>query len=111
MGASTESPGLDPLDGLPKEAEGAALVFTLLALTLLLCNIAHKQHIPVPEAIITVCVGLLGGALSHAFPEIKTHTIKSFEDMSARWFMITFIAPIMFAEGYGLKSRAFFQNM
>merc|ERR1712137_1276773 len=50
--------------------------------------------------------GLFGGGLSHAFPEIKTHTIKSFEDMSARWFMIAFIAPIMFAEGYGLKSRA-----
>jgi len=108
---TTEAPGLDPLNGLPEAARGAAMVFGLLALTLMVNNFLHKQHVPVPEAIATVVIGVIGGGLANLFPEIQRHTIVSFENMSAREFMIAFIAPIMFAEGYGLKSRQFFSNM
>lgn len=108
----TEAPeSLDPLDGLDKTCAGAAAVFGLLAVTLLVNNILHKQHVPVPEAIATVCVGLIGGALALVFPAINSHTIQQFENLSARDFMMVFLAPIIFAEGYGLKSRQFFQNI
>jgi len=108
---TTPGPGIDPLDGLPEVARGAAMVFGLLAVTLMATNFLHKQHVPVPEAIAVVVIGVIGGALAHIFPEIQKKTILDFENMSAREFMIAFIAPIMFAEGYGLKSRQFFSNM
>ncbi|CAE7471736.1 SLC9A8 [Symbiodinium necroappetens] len=63
------------------------------------------------EAISTILVGIGLGAVAAAFPEVNRSTFQKLEDMSARQFMLVFIAPIIFAEGYGMKSQQFFDNI
>merc|ERR1719182_309420 len=43
--------------------------------------------------------------------DIGTQYFLKFEDQSALQFMLVFICPIIFAEGYGMESRLFFDNL
>merc|ERR1719197_1317944 len=52
--------------------------------------------------------GVLG---EFCIPDIQSSTFKAYETSSARQFMLLFIAPIIFAEGYGMKSILFFENL
>mmetsp|Transcript_2704 Transcript_2704/g.7700 ORF Transcript_2704/g.7700 Transcript_2704/m.7700 type:complete len:621 (-) Transcript_2704:74-1936(-) len=56
-------------------------------------------------------MGIAGGALASVFPNVTQETFQKLEDYSARQFMLIFIAPIIFAEGYGMKSHQFFENI
>lgn len=101
----------DPISGLTLDAADILLLVSLLAITLVVNNVIQKQSWPIPEAISTILVGIGLGAVAAAFPEVNRSTFQKLEDMSARQFMLVFIAPIIFAEGYGMKSQQFFDNI
>jgi len=100
----------DPLAPIDKDALITGMVVVLLAAALLINSIVEKRGIPVPEAIVTVLVGLAGGALVQLAPDMSAAAIAKFEDDSIKDFMLILISPIIFAEGYGLESRKFFAN-
>lgn len=110
MATTTTNPNSDPLADLTDSAQKILLVMTLLAITLIANNFVEKAHLPIPEAIVTVVVGVLAG-LVIKFSAMSETYITEYEDKSARQFMLFFIAPIIFAEGYGMKSRQFFENI
>lgn len=105
------TPNVDPLANLTVSAQHILLLIGLLSITLIINNFIEKAHLPVPEAIVTVAIGVVAGAIIQLFPNISSSTIMLYEDQSARQFMLFFIAPIIFAEGYGMKSRQFFENI
>jgi sodium/hydrogen exchanger 3 len=107
---STTKPNLDPLADLTESAQKILLVMVILAITLIANNFVEKAHLPVPEAIVTVAIGVVAGLIIK-FTPLAEETITQYEDQSARQFMLFFIAPIIFAEGYGMKSRQFFENI
>eukprot|EP00927_Polykrikos_kofoidii_P038140 TRINITY_DN3241_c0_g1_i1.p1 TRINITY_DN3241_c0_g1~~TRINITY_DN3241_c0_g1_i1.p1 ORF type:complete len:599 (+),score=92.42 TRINITY_DN3241_c0_g1_i1:195-1799(+) len=83
----------------------------MLACTLLVTNLMEKRGVPIPQAIVTIGMGIFFGFIASTMPRgFSRHAFEKFEDLSARAFMLVFIAPIIFAEGYGLKSRQFFRN-
>merc|ERR1711971_396773 len=86
---------------------------SIVAVTLIVTNIIHKAHVPVPEALVIVCVGALCGglAISPCFPLIDGDVMLRFEGKMAFQFMLVFISPIIFAEGYGMKSKMFLENL
>jgi len=106
-----DDPIVDPLANLTGSARQILLVIGLLAITLIANNFIEKAHLPIPEAIVTVVIGVVAGFIIELFPDVKQATITQYEDQSARQFMLFFIAPIIFAEGYGMKSRQFFENI
>jgi len=101
----------DPLAGLTFAAEDVLLLVAILGVTLIINNFLQKRNIPVPEAICTIVLGCCFGAGAYAVPEVTRSTFVKLEDSTAKQFMLVFIAPIIFAEGYGLKSRQFFANI
>ncbi|CAE7662387.1 SLC9A8 [Symbiodinium microadriaticum] len=101
----------DPISGLKAYFPGISGVNIAEAITLVVNNVIQKQSWPIPEAISTILVGIGLGAVAAAFPEVNRSTFQKLEDMSARQFMLVFIAPIIFAEGYGMKSQQFFDNI
>jgi sodium/hydrogen exchanger 3 len=109
--AGTDDVADDPLSNLDSLARNVLLLVSLLALTLVINNFLEKRHAPIPEAIVTVTIGIVAGAVASLLPFMKGNTIEKLEDESASEFMVAFIAPIIFAEGYGLKSREFFDNL
>ncbi|CAE8702404.1 unnamed protein product, partial [Polarella glacialis] len=98
-------------DVLPLEATDILLLVTLLAIALMINNFCQKRSIPIPEAICTIVIGITFGAIAHAFPQVNRGTFQKLEDASSRQFMLVFIAPIIFAEGYGLNRSEFFENI
>jgi sodium/hydrogen exchanger 8 len=108
---ANESPGgHDPLEDLDGIAKNHCLLLGLVAITYLINNFVHKKEIPIPEALVTVCIGALAGAATLILPS-ERHDVQKLESMSVTEFLGAFIAPIIFAEGYGLKSRQFFNNL
>lgn len=105
------SEGSDPLDDLTSKARELLVLICVLAGTLIITNFAHKAHVPVPEAILIVVVGAVCGAVGIEIPGISNKTFLNFENENAFAFMLVFICPIIFAEGYGMKSREFFENI
>lgn len=101
----------DPLSDLKLDATDVLLLVSLLAICLVVNNIIQKQSWPIPEAISTILVGIAMGGIAAAFPEVNRNTFQKLEDLSAKQFMLVFIAPIIFAEGYGMKSQQFFDNI
>merc|ERR1712232_1136617 len=87
------------------------LLVSLLAVTLIVNNFLQKRNLPIPEAICTISIGMLFGGIAIATPQLDRDDFRKFENGMARTFMVVFIAPIIFAEGYGLKSRQFFANI
>lgn len=108
---STSTLGPDPLAGDDIRARNILLVISALACTLLLNNFIEKRGLPIPQAVVTICIGIGGGAIAEAFGVIDKSTFVEFEDSAAREFMLLFLAPIIFAEGYGLKSKQFLDNL
>lgn len=104
-------PGLDPLADLTLDAAGKLLLVGLLAFTLIVNNALQKRAVPVPEAISTIAIGVAVGAVATLFPGVNRSTFEKLEDDAARQFLLVFTAPIVFAEGYGMKSQQFFQNI
>lgn len=100
----------DPLANLTGSAREILLVIGILGITLIANNFIEKAHLPIPEAIVTVAIGVLAGLLMQVTNN-EGAFIHQYEDQSARQFMLFFIAPIIFAEGYGMKSRQFFENI
>jgi len=100
----TDAPADDPLGDLSAISKNVLLLVSLLAITLIINNFIQKRGLPIPEAICTVAIGMVAGGLASAFPNLKGNTLERLEDESALEFMVAFIAPIIFAEGYGLKS-------
>jgi sodium/hydrogen exchanger 8 len=86
-------------------------ILVVMAVTLIVTNICHKAHLPVPEAIIIVVIGGIAGALAFFCTSLDGDFFLKFEDSMALDFMLVLIAPIIFAEGYGMKSRKFFENI
>jgi len=92
---------------------------SLLSLTLVINKCLQKRGVPIPEAIVTVVIGIIAGGVDKAFPAGGVGNvglgslipITTLEKASSQEFMIVFIAPIIFAEGYALKSREFFENL
>jgi len=82
-----------------------------MGVTLVVNNVLEKRHIMVPQVapISTIAVGAVGGALASL--RMKSSSFELFEKTSALEFMLVFIAPIIFAEGYGLQQVQFFDNM
>ncbi|CAJ1335151.1 unnamed protein product [Effrenium voratum] len=103
--------GPDPMSDLTLDATDILLLVSLLAICLVVNNVIQKQSWPIPEAISTIALGIAMGAVAVAFPEVNRNTFRKLEDMSAKQFMLVFIAPIIFAEGYGMKSQQFFDNI
>lgn len=103
--------GNNPLSDLARIAQNLLVVVSLLAFTLIVNNFIEKHRLPIPQAIATVAIGMLAGLLTLVYPGLKGDALDELEDESARDFMVAFIAPIIFAEGYGLKSRQFFENL
>jgi sodium/hydrogen exchanger 3 len=101
----------DPLHNLDSVARNVVLLISLLALTLIINNFLQKRGVPIPEAICTVVIGMIAGGVLKVSPLSKGDSIEKLENASATEFMVLFIAPIIFAEGYGLKSREFFDNI
>lgn len=101
----------DPLSNLADAAKVVLLHVGLVAIVLVVNNFLQKRSLPMPEAISTIIIGiLLGGALLISHEETPA-SFQVLESAAARQFLLVFIAPIIFAEGYGLKSRQFFQNI
>eukprot|EP00450_Noctiluca_scintillans_P010667 CAMPEP_0194485158 /NCGR_PEP_ID=MMETSP0253-20130528/6253_1 /TAXON_ID=2966 /ORGANISM="Noctiluca scintillans" /LENGTH=657 /DNA_ID=CAMNT_0039325095 /DNA_START=43 /DNA_END=2016 /DNA_ORIENTATION=+ len=96
---------------LSTQSADVLVIVMLLALTLLAVNIVEKLHLPVPEAIVIIVVGILLAGIATATSTVSQSTFAKLEQVSARQFMLIFLAPIIFAEGYGLKSRQFFANI
>eukprot|EP00927_Polykrikos_kofoidii_P031641 TRINITY_DN27180_c0_g1_i1.p1 TRINITY_DN27180_c0_g1~~TRINITY_DN27180_c0_g1_i1.p1 ORF type:complete len:553 (+),score=54.16 TRINITY_DN27180_c0_g1_i1:53-1711(+) len=96
--------GDDPLENLHGYARDLLGQCLALAFTYIVNNILEKRGSPVPSAIVTIILGVVFGA-------VGMKNISSFEDMAALEFMLVFAAPIIFAEGYGMKSRQFFSNI
>jgi NhaP-type Na+/H+ or K+/H+ antiporter len=113
VGTTTGEPSDDPLAGLTEEAQHVLLIIGVLLLSLILNNFVEKCRIPIPQAIVTVLVGVVCGGLGHigAVPLVSRSAFAAYEASSARQFMLLFIAPIIFAEGYGMKSLMFFENL
>mmetsp|Transcript_10625 Transcript_10625/g.23199 ORF Transcript_10625/g.23199 Transcript_10625/m.23199 type:complete len:724 (-) Transcript_10625:92-2263(-) len=111
MMPTTTTNNPDPLDGLSLDATDVLALFGLLAATLVVNNILQKQGVPIPEAISTIAIGVVAGAVASLFPSVNRNTFQKLEDTTARQFMLIFVAPIIFAEGYGMKSHRFFENI
>eukprot|EP00933_Yihiella_yeosuensis_P036671 TRINITY_DN30433_c0_g1_i1.p1 TRINITY_DN30433_c0_g1~~TRINITY_DN30433_c0_g1_i1.p1 ORF type:complete len:606 (+),score=74.00 TRINITY_DN30433_c0_g1_i1:98-1915(+) len=101
----------DPLAGLTLDATDILLLVGLLAVALIVNNFIQKRAIPIPEAISTILVGVIAGGVASLFPEVNRNTFQKLEDDSARQFMLVFIAPIIFCEGYGMNRKEFFDNI
>eukprot|EP00929_Paragymnodinium_shiwhaense_P118000 TRINITY_DN8953_c0_g1_i1.p1 TRINITY_DN8953_c0_g1~~TRINITY_DN8953_c0_g1_i1.p1 ORF type:complete len:638 (+),score=100.14 TRINITY_DN8953_c0_g1_i1:61-1974(+) len=101
----------DPLKDLKPDALHVLLLVGLLAIALIINNMLHKWHVPVPEAISTIAIGTFCGGVAMALTSVDRNAYRTLEDESALQFLLFFIAPIIFAEGYGLKSRQFFENI
>lgn len=101
----------DPLDDLQGIARNVLVLVSLVAFTLIVNNFVEKRRIPIPSAIATVFIGIIAGGIASFSPNFGKGSIVALEDTSAREFMVLFLAPLIFAEGYGLKSRQFFDNL
>lgn len=108
---STADDAPDPLANDQSVARNVLLLVTLVAITLMVNNFVEKRNIPIPAAILTVVIGMVAGAFALAFPTFGRSSLVALEDSSAQEFMVLFLAPLIFAEGYGLKSRKFFDNL
>jgi len=103
-----DSPSLQSLSTLSTDV---LVMIVLLALTLLAVNIVEKLHLPIPEAIVIIVMAILVGGIATWTSAVSQSTFDKLEELSARQFLVVFLAPIIFAEGYGLKSRQFFANI
>lgn len=74
-------------------------------------NICEKREVPVPEAIITIAIGVIWGGFAYDATDESSYTFAMLESTNACIFMVFFIAPIIFAEGYGMNSAAFMENI
>jgi len=99
------------LQSLSTQSTDVLVMIVLLALTLLAVNIVEKLHLPIPEAIVIIVMAILVGGIATWTSAVSQSTFDKLEELSARQFLVVFLAPIIFAEGYGLKSRQFFANI
>eukprot|EP00927_Polykrikos_kofoidii_P017595 TRINITY_DN18036_c0_g1_i1.p1 TRINITY_DN18036_c0_g1~~TRINITY_DN18036_c0_g1_i1.p1 ORF type:complete len:554 (+),score=64.65 TRINITY_DN18036_c0_g1_i1:67-1662(+) len=98
------NPAHNPLEGIDVKAASILRQMVLLAVAFVANNFVEKRQIPIPPAIVTIAIGAIFGAAGLS-------DINGFEDTAALNFMLVFAAPIIFAEGYGMKSRSFFSNI
>lgn len=101
----------DVLDGLVSNARLLVGILSLLTFTLVVTNVCHKSHVPIPESILTVMIGCVCGAIGFSLPEFASSDFLRFEELADKQFMLIYISPIIFAEGYGMKSKRFFENV
>ena len=68
-------------------------------------------YLHIPEAIVFILIGTIGGGIGLLSFQICQDSFAKLEQVSAREFMLIFLAPIIFPEGYHLKCTQFFSNI
>lgn len=100
----------DPLEHVDEVAQHVLVLIGLVTLTMIINNFIQQRGVPIPEALCTVAIGIIAGCVISFIPNMGNDAIENLESASASQFLILFIAPIIFAAGYGLESEQFFEN-
>jgi NhaP-type Na+/H+ or K+/H+ antiporter len=83
----------------------------LLTLVIALNTMVKKRGWPVPPAILTMGVSVAVGALSTLLPEPAVRGFRRLDEVAAMQFLTVWLAPIIFAEGYAMRTKQFFDNI
>jgi len=83
----------------------------ILAAVIAVNNFAKLHAWPVPAPILTMAVSMGIGAAAVLTPEFTEGTFKKLDEFAAMQFLTVWLAPIIFAEGYAMKTREFFDNI
>jgi len=102
---------MTPLDANRFDAIDIMALLGLLVLVIAVNNLAKRQAWPIPEAILTMAVGMIAGSLITLLPEGCFSTFRKLDQAAAMQFLAVWLAPIIFAEGYSMKTTDFFANI
>jgi len=101
----------EALDHIEESALWLFAVLGMLLGALVIPHMLSKWRLPVPQAILVAVLAMIFSVVGNKLLLVRTETLLELEQFTDKHFMLVFLAPIIFAEGYGMKSREFFSNI
>jgi len=99
-----------PLNANRDDAIDILSMLGMLAIVIAVTNIGKRRKWPVPDAIVTMGVGVVA-ALVLGLVNGDVRAFRRLDETAANQFLLIWLAPIMYAEGYDLRTKDFFDNI
>jgi len=99
-----------PLNANRDDAIDILWMLGLLAIVITVHCIGKQRKWPVPDAILTMAVSIVAGLIV-GLVNGDLHAFRRLDETAANQFLLIWLAPIMYAEGYDLRTKDFFDNI